>query len=123
MEAWKPIKICSVFAVSNYGRVKRIKPGGTRAIVGKIMKLYTNSQGYMKVQLQRKNHFVHRLVLEAFVGSCPEGHECNHKNGIKNDNHISNLEWITPSQNTKHSYDLGLQPKRKSRGRKWLQLE
>jgi len=47
---------------------------------------------------------VHRFVLEAFIGPCPPGHECNHKNGVKNDNRLENLEWVTKSENTKHSY-------------------
>jgi hypothetical protein len=42
---------------------------------------------------------VHRLVLEAFVGSCPEGMECCHQNGIPFDNRLVNLRWDTKSHN------------------------
>jgi hypothetical protein len=42
---------------------------------------------------------VHRLVLETFVGPCPKGHQAGHKNGIRHDNRLCNLRWVTPQQN------------------------
>jgi hypothetical protein len=42
---------------------------------------------------------VHRLVLEAFVGPCPEGKECAHDNGVRTDNRLSNLAWKTKLEN------------------------
>lgn len=41
----------------------------------------------------------HRLVLEAFVGPCPPGHECCHNNSIPDDNRVENLRWDTPAGN------------------------
>ena len=52
------------------------------------------------------NRTIHRLVLDAFVGEKLKGMQCNHKNGIKTDNKLENLEWVTPSQNRKHAYHL-----------------
>lgn len=49
---------------------------------------------------------VHSLVLEAFVGKRPKGYQCNHIDGNKHNNFVSNLEWMTPSQNMKHRYDV-----------------
>ena len=49
----------------------------------------------------------HRFVAEAFLGSCPEGYEVNHKNGIRDDNRLCNLEYLTKSQNNQLSYDSG----------------
>ena len=48
-----------------------------------------------------KNHvrYVHRLVLEAFVGPCPEGLECRHRNGNPSDNRLENLCWGTHAEN------------------------
>lgn len=48
----------------------------------------------------RKNHLIHRLVLEAFVGPCPEGQEACHWNDDAADNRLANLRWDTHSANT-----------------------
>ncbi len=52
------------------------------------------------------------MVWEAFVGPIPNGLQINHKNGVKDDNRLSNLEAISPSQNTRHAHEvLGYRPK------------
>jgi hypothetical protein len=56
----------------------------------------------------RRTVAVHRLILGAFVGPCPEGHEANHKNGDKHDNRVENLEWVTQSENATHAWQTGL---------------
>jgi hypothetical protein len=50
----------------------------------------------------------HRMVWEAVHGPIPEGLQINHKNGVKTDNRIENLELVTASENTAHAYRLGL---------------
>lgn len=50
----------------------------------------------------------HRMVWESVHGPIPPGKEINHINGIKSDNRIANLEAVTPSENTKHAYRIGL---------------
>lgn len=47
---------------------------------------------------------VHRAVVSAFVGPIPEGMHVNHKNGVKDDNRVENLEIVTPHQNVLHGY-------------------
>ena len=50
---------------------------------------------------------VHRVMSLVFMGERPEGHEVNHKNGIRDDNRLCNLEYLTKSQNNQLSYDSG----------------
>lgn len=61
------------------------------------------NNGYRKVNLwkcgQMHQRLVHRLVLEAFVGQCPDGMECAHENGIRSDCRLSNISWKTPIEN------------------------
>lgn len=52
--------------------------------------------------------FVHCLMMESFVGPRPVGHEVNHKDGNKQNNHLNNLEYVTKSENAKHAHRLGL---------------
>lgn len=65
----------------------------------------SNKWGHLSVHLgnnkQKWTLSVHRLVLEAFVGQCPDGMECCHNNGIANDNRIENLRWDTHENNNK----------------------
>ena len=50
---------------------------------------------------------VHRLVLDAFVGQCPVGCQCCHRDGNKENNHVENLYWGTSKQNAEDSIRLG----------------
>lgn len=75
----------------------------------KWLKQYKISDGHLEVNLGSKNRHksVHRLVLETYVGSCPEGMECRHLNGISDDNRLENLCWDTKSNNIKDNYKHG----------------
>ena len=109
-ELWKKIEDCPMYVVSNCGRVKRITSGlGNKAKAGFILKRFKGTGGYLRVGLGRqgqkpKQLFVHRLVLEAFVGPCPLGLQCNHIDGVRTNSHIENLEWVTSSENHFHTY-------------------
>jgi hypothetical protein len=55
----------------------------------------------------KRRRTVHQLVAEQFLGPKPTPrHQVNHKNGNRADNRDCNLEWVTPSQNKQHSYDV-----------------
>ena len=56
---------------------------------------------------------VHRLVLEAFVGPCPEGLQCDHKNRVRDDNAATNLRWVTQKENLEGRVYTGKYVKRK----------
>lgn len=110
-EKWKKVKDYP-YKVSNFGRVKRIKKG-MGATVGKILKPGVDRYGYLIVRLYRnrkgKTIKIHKLVTEAFLGPCPRNKQVNHKDGNKQNPYLDNLEYVTPSENMKHSFKLGLQ--------------
>jgi len=108
METWKPVVNFELFyEISDFGRVRRIAAStGTR--IGKILKAYVMPHGYLQVALsiaqRQTKHYVHRLVLEAFTTK--RGETVNHKNGLRSDNRLSNLEWMTYSQNIEHGHQV-----------------
>lgn len=106
-EIWRDVlEREGLYEVSNLGRVRR-SGAGINTFVGKVLKPGLDPKGYAKVVLSgRKIKKVHHLVLEAFVRPRPDGLVCNHKNGVKNDNRLDNLEWVTPSENTQHGFDV-----------------
>jgi hypothetical protein len=66
------------------------------------LKFHTDKKGYARVFLVPSNrrYYVHRLVLEAFVGPCPDGMECRHfPDRNPSNNNLSNLQWGTPVEN------------------------
>jgi len=102
------------YAVSNRGEIMRILPPKTkckRAYLGKEYKLI-NWGNYLSSGFRKngKNYsiLVHRLVMESFIGPYPEKKEVNHKDGIKHNNYLNNLEYVTKSENIEHAYKIGL---------------
>ncbi|MDD5701037.1 MAG: NUMOD4 domain-containing protein [Dehalococcoidales bacterium] len=113
LEIWLPVVgFEALYEVSNFGRIRRIKQC-RGAQVGRVKKPQKLNGGYLLVQLWKNNKYyprlVHVLVITAFQGPPPEDDlETNHKNGIKEDNRNTNLEWVTHSENNLHAYrELG----------------
>jgi hypothetical protein len=109
-EKWKPvIGYEGWYEVSSRGHVKRIR-GGSGSRAGQKLAVRLSRHGYPRASLSRKNKVkdvkVHHLVLEAFVGPMPQGKVCNHKDGNKQNNHVDNLEWVTPAENIRHANDI-----------------
>lgn len=92
-EEWKPaVGHEAGYLVSNLGRVFSCK-------TGRILRPCISHTGHLRINLARHTTPVHRMVLLAFVGPCPEGMECCHNNGIAHDNRLSNLRWDTSAAN------------------------
>jgi hypothetical protein len=106
-ERWRPVNNWEgIYEVSDAGRVRRCQP--QRIMAGQV-----NTKGYRQVNMRhlgrRRVQLVHRLVADAFMGRpLTSSHQINHKDGDKLNNAASNLEWVTPSENQKHAYQLGL---------------
>ena len=105
LEEWKPIVGYEGFyEVSTEGRVRSLPRATTH---GGILKPILNNQGYASVHLSRegkdKIYRINRLVAQAFIPN-PDGKpEVNHKNGVRDDNRVDNLEWATTSENNLHA--------------------
>ena len=85
--------------------------GGIR--FGPALKGILDNYGYHVVSLHlrpgvQKTYKVHRLVALAFIPNPENKPQINHKNGVKTDNAVDNLEWATASENAKHAYRTGL---------------
>lgn len=108
---WKTIEDFPDYAVSDTGLVARATRK-KKATIGQLMKQRIDKKGYSYMRLRKNGKLfcvkVHRLVLITFVGNPPKGRECNHKSGIKKNNNLTNLEWVTAKENAQHAVRMGL---------------
>lgn len=123
-EIWKNISVSPIHQVSNIGHVRSVdmyvnahnvqtRQPYKRFVKGRIRVLDHGSRGYLMVRFTSKGKYypVHRLVALAFIPNPKNLPQINHKNGIKHDNRVDNLEWCTISENAKHAFRTGLRSK------------
>lgn len=118
-EVWKDIPgYDGLYQCSNLGRFRapaKIENSDRRYCVRKekILKATYEGNGYLQIGLaiekKQVRFLAHRLIAAAFIPTVEGKDFVNHINGIKDDNRVENLEWVTKSENTIHSFKIGLQ--------------
>lgn len=119
-ERWLPVPGWEgYYEVSDHGRLRSVErvvvrsDGRTRTVRSRILQPHSSTSGYKVATLTRHNRTtntaVHRLVLEAFVGPCPEGMEGCHSNGVRDDNRLANLRWDSRKGNVADMLQHGTQ--------------
>lgn len=104
-ETWCPVPGFPGYEISDQGQVKSLARLSLQGAMRRerILKPDANWAGYYHVRLAldgvKHARLVHRLVLLAFKGTCPEGQQARHLNGVRSDNRLDNLEWGTIEEN------------------------
>ncbi len=121
-EVWMPVVGYDSYLVSNMGRVKSFSPTKSVNRKDKILAQNVGKIGYSNVVLSKNNIpktlKVHRIVATAFIHNPLNKKEVNHKNLIKYDNTLSNLEWVTKEENFLHALENNVILKKKDRLKK-----
>jgi hypothetical protein len=98
MEEWKPLSFNPDYLISSYGRVLSKK--FNQQPIERILKNNNNGGGYDYVKIRGKNYYIHHLVYDHFVGTQrAEGFEIDHIDRDKHNNRISNLRYVSISEN------------------------
>ena len=87
--------------------------GEVRSRFGRVVKQQFDGPGYARVELwengKGRKYLVHRLLAQAFIPNPDRKPQVNHIDGDKANNALTNLEWVTQSENQLHAYRVGLQ--------------
>ena len=99
-ELWRAVARAPTYEVSAQGEVRR---------GAQLVAQWANAKGYHLVNLELPDRpfpcavYVHELVLEAFRGPRPAGHQADHGDGDRGHNALANLEWVTPAENVRRA--------------------
>ena len=100
-EEWRPVVgYEGQYEVSNLGRVRSL-------ISGRVLANRVGREGYPRLNLRHRTHYVHALVAEAFLGPRHSGLEVRHRDGNRENCHLSNLCYGTRSENHHDCYEYG----------------
>jgi len=129
-EVWYPIKGFPNYEVSTLGRVRSFykKVQGRWHLTKTPYIMKASGKRYKCVCIrsdtkEKKVVYIHHLVMNTFIGICPEGLQRNHKDGNKDNNRLTNLEYITQLENIRHSVSIGLHAKGERQGYSKMTLQ
>jgi hypothetical protein len=101
----RPIPDCPGYFAAKHGAVLSIKSGFVKELSARL-----NEDGYKRATLSvdsvRVESSIHRLVAKTWLGMPKPGEQVNHKNGIKTDNRVENLEWVSVKENNIHAINV-----------------
>ena len=101
-EFWKEVRDHPNYEVSNTGQVRNRR-------TGRVLRQSLNRpDGYMRVGLDKKHYYVHRLVADTFYDGDHDNMDVNHIDGNKLNNELPNLEWLSRKENVEHAFINGL---------------
>ncbi len=102
---WRDCTEFPAYEISSYGHFRNKR-------LGRVLEFDPDSSGYNAVNLFINGKKLHkrtaRLVAETWIGPRPTGCQVNHIDGNKRNDSIENMEYVSPSENIKHAYRLGL---------------